>query len=82
MKSVACFFSSWTSSVPGPSSDRAQARPVRPGPFVLTLARVSERAGYSRGIVTHYFGSKQELIDGYLGALAHSSTAGHAFLLL
>ncbi|MGW4527484.1 TetR family transcriptional regulator [Amycolatopsis sp. NPDC004378] len=49
---------------------------------MLTLARVSERAGYSRGIVTHYFGSKQELIDGYLGALAHSSTAGHAFLLL
>ncbi len=29
----------------------------------LTLARVGERAGYSRGIVTHHFGSKQALLE-------------------
>lgn len=29
----------------------------------LTLARVGERAGYSRGLVTHYFGSKQALVE-------------------
>ena len=29
----------------------------------LTLARVGERAGYSCGIVTHHFGSKQALVD-------------------
>ncbi|GGY13992.1 TetR family transcriptional regulator [Streptomyces minutiscleroticus] len=84
---------------------------IESGVRSLTLARVSERAGYSRGIVTHYFGSKQglidalaralqegfvpglaekppgldrllALIDGYLGARARSSTAGHAFLVL
>ncbi len=84
---------------------------IESGVRSLTLARVGERAGYSRGIVTHHFGSKQglidalaralqegfvpgladkppgldrllALIDGYLGALAHSSAAGHAFLLL
>ncbi|MEV7045237.1 TetR/AcrR family transcriptional regulator [Amycolatopsis sp. NPDC051061] len=29
----------------------------------LTLARVGERAGYSRGLVTHHFGSKQVLLE-------------------
>jgi AcrR family transcriptional regulator len=29
----------------------------------LTLARVSERAGYSRGLVSHHFGSKQALLE-------------------
>jgi AcrR family transcriptional regulator len=29
----------------------------------LTLARVGARAGYSRGLVTHYFGSKQALVE-------------------
>ena len=29
----------------------------------LTLARVGERAGYSRGLVTHYFGSKQAMVE-------------------
>ena len=38
----------------------------------LTLARVGERAGYSRGIVTHHFGSKQALLE----ALARSAQAG------
>ena len=29
----------------------------------LTLARVGDRAGYSRGLITHYFGSKQALLQ-------------------
>lgn len=36
---------------------------VQHGVRSLTLARVGERAGYSRGIVTHHFGSKQALIE-------------------
>src|SRR3954468_21902930 len=36
---------------------------VESGLRSLTLARVGERAGYSRGIVNHHFGSKQALIE-------------------
>lgn len=36
---------------------------VESGVGSLTLARVGERAGYSRGIVTHHFGSKTALIE-------------------
>ncbi|RSD17174.1 TetR/AcrR family transcriptional regulator [Amycolatopsis eburnea] len=36
---------------------------VEQGVRSLTLARVGERAGYSRGIVTHHFGGKQALVD-------------------
>jgi AcrR family transcriptional regulator len=36
---------------------------VEEGVRSLTLARVGERAGYSRGLVTHYFGSKQALLQ-------------------
>jgi AcrR family transcriptional regulator len=36
---------------------------VEEGVASLTLARVGERAGYSRGLITHYFGSKQELLQ-------------------
>ncbi|MBN6040379.1 TetR/AcrR family transcriptional regulator [Amycolatopsis sp. 195334CR] len=36
---------------------------VEQGVRSLTLARVGERAGYSRGIVTHHFGGKQVLIE-------------------
>jgi AcrR family transcriptional regulator len=36
---------------------------VESGVRALTLARVGERAGYSRGIVTHQFGSKQGLVE-------------------
>jgi AcrR family transcriptional regulator len=36
---------------------------VEQGVRSLTLARVSERAGYSRGLVTHHFGSKQALLE-------------------
>ncbi|TDQ62445.1 TetR family transcriptional regulator [Actinomycetospora succinea] len=45
---------------------------VESGVRALTLARVGERAGYSRGIVTHHFGSKQGLVD----ALASSIQGG------
>ena len=36
---------------------------VEEGVHSLTLSRVGERAGYSRGLVTHYFGSKQALLE-------------------
>ncbi len=36
---------------------------VESGVRALTLARVGERAGYSRGIVTNHFGSKQTLLQ-------------------
>jgi AcrR family transcriptional regulator len=45
---------------------------VEAGVRAVTLARVGERAGYSRGIVTHHFGSRQALFE----ALARSSQAG------
>ena len=38
----------------------------------LTLARVGARAGYSRGLITHYFGSKQALLQ----RLAHATQSG------
>jgi AcrR family transcriptional regulator len=38
----------------------------------LTLARVGDRAGYSRGLITHYFGSKQALLE----RLAHATQSG------
>jgi len=42
------------------------------GVRALTLASVGERAGYSRGLVTHYFGSKQALVE----RLARAAQAG------
>jgi AcrR family transcriptional regulator len=36
---------------------------VEEGVHSLTLARVGQRASYSRGLVTHYFGSKQALLQ-------------------
>ncbi|MFJ2214475.1 TetR/AcrR family transcriptional regulator [Streptomyces sp. NPDC101062] len=45
---------------------------VQRGVRSLTLARVGEQAGYSRGIVTHHFGSKQALLD----RLAHATQSG------
>ena len=44
------------------------------GVDALTLARVGDRAGYSRGIVTHHFGSKQALLD----AVARNAQSGLA----
>jgi AcrR family transcriptional regulator len=45
---------------------------VEEGVHSLTLARVGQRAGYSRGLSTHYFGSKQELLQ----RLARTTQAG------
>jgi AcrR family transcriptional regulator len=45
---------------------------IEEGVHSLTLARVGERAGYSRGLITHYFGSKQELLQ----RLARKTQAG------
>jgi AcrR family transcriptional regulator len=45
---------------------------VEQGVRSLTLARVGERAGYSRGIVTHHFGGKQALVE----RLARTTQAG------
>ena len=45
---------------------------VEQGVRSLTLANVGARAGYSRGIVSHHYGSKQALI----GALARASQVG------
>jgi AcrR family transcriptional regulator len=45
---------------------------VEHGVRSLTLARVGERAGYSRGLVTHHFGSKQALLE----RLARASQVG------
>jgi AcrR family transcriptional regulator len=45
---------------------------IEDGVHSLTLARVGERAGYSRGLVTHYFGSKQALLQ----QLAHATQSG------
>jgi AcrR family transcriptional regulator len=45
---------------------------VEQGVRSLTLARVGERAGYSRGIVTHHFGAKQVLVE----RLARATQAG------
>ena len=36
---------------------------VEDGVHALTLARVGQRAGYSRGLITHHFGSKQALLE-------------------
>lgn len=52
--------------------DAAAATVVEAGVRSLTLAEVARRAGYSRGIVTHQFGSKAALV----GALAAASQAG------
>jgi AcrR family transcriptional regulator len=45
---------------------------VEEGVHSLTLARVGERAGYSRGLITHYFGSKQALLE----RLAYTTQSG------
>jgi AcrR family transcriptional regulator len=46
---------------------------VEDGVQSLTLARIAERAGYSRGLPTHYFGSKRVLLQ----HLARASQAGY-----
>ena len=43
--------------------DAAAELVVEEGVHSLTLARVAERARYSRGLISHYFGSKQALLQ-------------------
>jgi AcrR family transcriptional regulator len=45
---------------------------VQDGVRSVTLARIGERAGYSRGIVTHQFGTKKAMLE----ALARTTQAG------
>jgi len=41
------------------------------GPSRLTLAGIGERAGYSRGLATHHFGSKGALMKRLVEVVAH-----------
>ena len=41
------------------------------GPSKVTLANVGERAGYSRGLATHHFGSKGALMQRLVEAVTH-----------
>jgi AcrR family transcriptional regulator len=41
------------------------------GPSRVTLANVGERAGYSRGLATHHFGSKSALMQRLVDAVTH-----------
>lgn len=52
--------------------DAAAELVVEQGVRALTLARVGERAGYSRGLVSHHFGSKRALLE----RLARATQAG------
>jgi AcrR family transcriptional regulator len=49
--------------------DAAVALAAERGVRAITLATVGERAGYSRGIVTHHFGSRRALLDALVGRL-------------
>ncbi|WP_327145386.1 TetR/AcrR family transcriptional regulator [Nocardia sp. NBC_01327] len=40
------------------------------GPSQITLATVGERAGYSRGLVTHHFGSKGAMMERLVGTVS------------
>src|SRR5882762_1698253 len=41
------------------------------GPSKVTLASVGERAGYSRGLATHHFGSKGALMQRLVETVTH-----------
>jgi AcrR family transcriptional regulator len=41
------------------------------GPSGVTLANIGERAGYSRGLATHHFGSKSALMQRLVDAVTH-----------
>jgi AcrR family transcriptional regulator len=45
------------------------------GPSKVTLANVGERAGYSRGLATHHFGSKGALMQRLVEAVTHQFRA-------
>jgi len=47
------------------------------GPSRVTLASVGERAGYSRGLATHHFGSKGALMQRLVEAVTHQFREGN-----
>jgi AcrR family transcriptional regulator len=49
----------------------AAAMVAEVGPSKVTLANVGERAGYSRGLATHHFGSKGALMQRLVEAVTH-----------
>jgi AcrR family transcriptional regulator len=49
--------------------DAAVALTAERGVRAVTLATVGEKAGYSRGIVTHHFGNRRALLDALVGRL-------------
>lgn len=53
---------------------------VEHGVRALTLARIGERAGYSRGIVTHHFGTKQAMLEVFARATQAGFVPGLADL--
>ena len=48
------------------------------GLAAVTLARVGERAGYSRGIANHHFGTKAALIEELISQVEHEFVAATA----
>ena len=51
--------------------DAAAAMVSEAGPAKVTVAGVGERAGYSRGLVSHHFGSKRALMQRLVEAVTH-----------
>ena len=59
-----------TPDIPETPNSQANALPLQAaeliaevGPSGFTLANVGERAGYSRGLATHHFGSKGAMMQ-------------------
>lgn len=48
------------------------------GPSSVTLAKVGERAGYSRGLAAHHFGSKAALMDRVAATVSDSFSTSFA----
>jgi AcrR family transcriptional regulator len=51
--------------------DAAAVMVSESGPAKVTVAGVGERAGYSRGLVSHHFGSKRALMQRLVEAVTH-----------
>jgi AcrR family transcriptional regulator len=51
--------------------DAAAAMVSEAGPARITLANVGERAGYSRGLASHHFGSKAALMQRLVESVTH-----------
>jgi AcrR family transcriptional regulator len=51
--------------------EAAAAMVSEAGPAKVTVANVGERAGYSRGLVSHHFGSKRALMQRLVESVTH-----------